>query len=84
MFSQGLSNSASFERCRFIDSCGTSPKCTPIMLLMNPGVNSSIGNVSFVSRALVIVPSTRSIHNIDLTSLVAVASAAVRVVGSKH
>lgn len=46
---KGLSNSVSFTRSRFIDSCGTSAFCAPIALDMNPGINRSIGNVSFVS-----------------------------------
>lgn len=44
---KGLSNSASFQNCRFIDSCGTKPTCAPIALDMNPGINTSIGNISF-------------------------------------
>jgi hypothetical protein len=38
---KGLSNSAQFDRCRFINSCGLAPSCSPVALSMNPGVNSS-------------------------------------------
>lgn len=38
---KGLSNSAQFARCRFIDSCGSAPSCSPIALSMNPGENTS-------------------------------------------
>jgi predicted flavoprotein YhiN len=47
---KGLSNSASFQNCRFVDSCGTAETCAPISLSMYPGVNSSIGNISFTVR----------------------------------
>ena len=59
---KGLSNSASFERCRFIDSCGSSPSCAPITLRMNPGVTSSIGNVSFVSASN-LLPSLAAVQS---------------------
>jgi hypothetical protein len=49
---KGLSNSVNFTRSRFVDSCGTSVSCAPIALDMNPGINHSIGNVSFVSAHL--------------------------------
>jgi hypothetical protein len=49
---KGLQSSASFTNCRFLDSCGSKPTCSPIYLQLSPGVATG-GNVSFADCVVV-------------------------------